>query len=91
MRHCGRRRRLSFGKSVGLFEQHRQIIEVDEDFGVLGAEAFFIDGERAAHQRLGLGKPVRGFEKLRQIVEGGGIIRGVVPSPCLDAGSISPG
>ena len=37
--------------------------------GVIGAEAFLVDGERAAHQRLGLGEPVRGLEELRQIVE----------------------
>ena len=34
-----------------------------------GAEAFLVDGQRAAHQGLGLGKPVRGLKQLRQIIE----------------------
>ena len=36
---------------------------------MIGAEAFLVDGKRAAHQGLGLGKPVRGLKQLRQIVE----------------------
>ena len=39
---------------------------------MIRAEAFLVDGQRAAHQGLGLGKPVRGLKQLRQIVEADG-------------------
>ena len=32
-------------------------------------EALLVDGERAAHQRLGLGKPVGGLQQSGKIVE----------------------
>ena len=41
---------------------------------MIGAEAFLVDGERAAHQGLGLRKTVRGLKQLRQIVEVSGHI-----------------
>ena len=37
--------------------------------GMIGPEAFLVDRERAAQQRLGLGKPVRGLKQQRQVVE----------------------
>ena len=46
-----------------------QVVEVDGDVGMVGAEARLVDGERAAHQRLGLGEPVGGLEQLGQVVE----------------------
>ena len=42
---------------------------------MIGAEAFFVDGERAAHEGLGLGEPVGVFQKQRQIVEVDGDVR----------------
>ncbi len=47
----------------------RQVVEADGDVGMLGAEAVLVDGQRAAHQRLGLGQAVGGLEQLRQVVE----------------------
>ena len=37
--------------------------------GCSGPEALLVDGQRAAHQRLGLGQPVGGLQQLRQVVE----------------------
>ena len=42
------------------------------DVGMLGAEALLVDGQRAAHQRLGLGQPVGGLQQPGQVVEVGG-------------------
>ena len=50
-------------------KQLRQIVEVTGHIGMIGAEAFLVDGERAAHQGLGFGKTVRGLKQRRQIVE----------------------
>ena len=50
---------------------------------MIGAEAFLVDGERAAHQRLGLGKPVRVLKQHRQIVEVSGHIGMIGPEAFL--------
>ena len=50
---------------------------------MIGAEAFLVDGERAAHQGLGLGKPVRGLKQYRQIVEVSGHIGMIGPEAFL--------
>ena len=54
---------------VGGLEQLRQVVEVSGDVGVVGPEALLVDGERAAHQRLGLGQPVGVLEQRGQVVE----------------------
>ena len=41
-----------------VFEQAGQIVEADGHIGMIGTEAFLVDGERAAIKRLSLGKPV---------------------------------
>ena len=47
----------------------RQVVEVCGDVWMILAEALLVDGQRAAHQRLGLRQPVRGLKQLRQVVE----------------------
>ena len=49
---------------------------------MVGAEALLVDGQRAAHQRLGLGQPVGGLQQLRQVVEVGGDV-GMVGAEAL--------
>ena len=39
-----------------VFEQAGQIVEADGHIGMIGAEAFLVDSERAAIKRLSLGK-----------------------------------
>ena len=53
------------------------------DVGVIGAEALLVDGQRAAHQRLGLGQPVRVLQQLRQVVEVAGDIGVIGPEALL--------
>ena len=43
----------------------RQIVEVSGHIGMTGAEAFLVDGQRAAHQGLGLRETVRVLKQLR--------------------------
>ncbi len=35
---------------------------------MIGAEACLVDGERAAHQRLGLGEPVGGLQQRARLL-----------------------
>ena len=64
MASARRIKRLGLGKPVRGLKQLRQIVEVSGHIGMIGAEAFLVDGERAAHQGLGLGEPVRGLKQL---------------------------
>ena len=50
-------------------QQFGEVVEADRDVGMVRAEAFFVDGERAAHQRLGLDEPVGGLQQLGEVVE----------------------
>jgi len=50
-------------------EQRGQIVEVSGDVWVFRTEALLVDGECAAHQRLGLAEAVRVLEQLGQVVE----------------------
>ena len=45
------------------------------DVRVFGPVGLLVDGQRAAHQRLGLRQPVRGLEQLSQVVEACGDVR----------------
>ena len=60
-----------------------QVVEGDGDVGVLLAEARLVDGERAAHQRLGLAEPVGGVQQRGQVVEAGGDLGMVGPEARL--------
>ena len=80
-----RARRISGSASPSRFvawSNRGQVVEADGDVGVVRSEALLVDGERAAHQRLGLAKPVRGLEQLGQVVEAAGDV-GVVRSEAL--------
>ena len=49
---------------------------------MVGAEALLVDGESAAHQKLGLGQPVGFLQQLGQVVEADGDL-GMVGSEAL--------
>ena len=55
--------RLGLGQVVGGPEQLRQVVEVDGDLGMLGAEALLVDGQCPAHEWLGLGQAVGVLEQ----------------------------
>ena len=48
-----------------------RLLRSDGDARVFGSVGLLVDGQRAAHQRLGLRQTVRGLEQLRQVVEVG--------------------
>ena len=68
---------IGFGvvEAVRGLEQLGEVVEVDGDVGVFGSVGLLVDGQRAAHQRLGRRQTVRGLEQLRQVVEVGGHAR----------------
>ncbi len=56
-------RRISGSASASRFVSRSSIARLLRSVrhvGMIGAEACLVDGERAAHQRLGLGEPVGG-------------------------------
>ena len=56
--------------ALGIVEQ-RQVVETVRHIGMLGAEGFFADLQRALIQRLGSGILALGFVEQRQVVEAG--------------------
>src|SRR5262245_14528214 len=48
-------KRLGLGRSAGVLEHERQIVEIYGNLGMLGTQTRFLNGERPPHQRLGLG------------------------------------
>ena len=65
-------RRISGSASASRFvalQERRQIVEVDGDVRVIGAEACLVDGERAPHQGLGLAMLCTSYEIEGQLVQ----------------------
>ena len=56
--------RLGLCQTVGVLEQHGQVVQADGDGRVFGTEGLLADGQRATHQRLGLCQTVGGLEQL---------------------------
>ncbi len=51
-----------FSQSILISKQNREIPKVDGDIRVFGSVGLLVDGQRAAHQRLGLRQTVRGLK-----------------------------
>ena len=67
-----RARRISGSASASRFvawSNCSQVIEANGDLGVVLAVGLLVDGQGAAHQRLGLRQPVRGLEQRSQVIE----------------------
>ena len=60
-----------------------QVVEVIWRRWGVRAEASLVDGERAAHQRLGLGQPVRGLQQLARLLRSAGDVGMFVAEACL--------
>ncbi len=58
MASARRHQRLGLRQTVRGLQQLSQVVEANGDRRVFGSVGLFVDGQRAAHQRLGLGQTV---------------------------------